>query len=34
MTGEQTREDAAGLDYLYEDQQQREIEYEPDYGND
>ncbi|MBW8311609.1 MAG: hypothetical protein K0M64_06185 [Rhizobium sp.] len=26
--------DAAGLDYIYEDQQEREMEYEPDYGND
>lgn len=26
--------DAAGLDYIHEDQQEREMEYEPDYGND
>lgn len=26
--------DAAGLNYIYEDQQEREMEYEPDYGND
>lgn len=24
----------AGLDYIHEDQQEREMEYEPDYGND
>jgi hypothetical protein len=26
--------DAAGLNYIHEDQQEREMEYEPDYGND
>ena len=26
--------EAAGLSYVHEDQQQRELEYEPDYGND
>lgn len=26
--------EAAGLDTLYEDRQEREMEYEPDYGND
>lgn len=26
--------EAAGLDYIYKDQQEREMEYEPDYGND
>ena len=26
--------EAAGLDYIYGDQQERELEYEPDYGND
>ncbi|WP_020590590.1 hypothetical protein [Kiloniella laminariae] len=26
--------EAAGLEYIYEDQQEREMEYEPDYGND
>ena len=26
--------DAAGINYIHEDQQQREMEYEPDYGND
>ncbi len=26
--------DAAGLTYIHEDQQEREMEYEPDYGND
>lgn len=26
--------DAAGLSYIHEDQQEREMEYEPDYGND
>jgi len=26
--------DSAGLNYIYEDQRQREMEYEPDYGND
>jgi hypothetical protein len=26
--------DAAGLNYLHEDRQEREMEYEPDYGND
>jgi hypothetical protein len=26
--------DAAGLNYVHEDQQQREMEYEADYGND
>ena len=25
---------AAGLNYIHEDQQQRDLEYEPDYGND
>ncbi|KJK04622.1 hypothetical protein UB44_03345 [Burkholderiaceae bacterium 26] len=25
---------AAGMNYIYEDQQEREMEYEPDYGND
>jgi hypothetical protein len=25
---------AAGLNYIHEDQQEREMEYEPDYGND
>ncbi|CUJ49167.1 Uncharacterised protein [Achromobacter kerstersii] len=25
---------AAGLSYIHEDQQEREMEYEPDYGND
>ena len=25
---------AAGLNYIREDQQEREMEYEPDYGND
>lgn len=25
---------AAGLDYIHRDQQEREMEYEPDYGND
>ena len=26
--------DAAGLNYIHEDQQEREMDYEPDYGND
>lgn len=26
--------DASGLSYIHEDQQEREMEYEPDYGND
>jgi hypothetical protein len=26
--------DAAGLNYIHEDQQERQMEYEPDYGND
>jgi predicted nucleic acid-binding Zn-ribbon protein len=26
--------DGAGLNYIHEDQQEREMEYEPDYGND
>lgn len=26
--------EAAGLNYIHEDQQEREMEYEPDYGND
>jgi hypothetical protein len=26
--------DAAGIDYIHEDQQEREMDYEPDYGND
>lgn len=26
--------DAAGMNYIHEDQQEREMEYEPDYGND
>lgn len=26
--------EAAGLDYIHQDQQEREMEYEPDYGND
>lgn len=26
--------DAAGINYIHEDQQEREMEYEPDYGND
>lgn len=26
--------DAAGISYIHEDQQEREMEYEPDYGND
>ncbi|MDO9461535.1 MAG: hypothetical protein Q7N95_15680 [Alphaproteobacteria bacterium] len=26
--------DAAGLNYIYEDQQDREMDFEPDYGND
>jgi hypothetical protein len=26
--------DAAGLYYIYEDQQEREMDHEPDYGND
>lgn len=26
--------DASGLDYIHRDQQEREMEYEPDYGND
>jgi hypothetical protein len=26
--------DAAGLNYIHEDRQEREMEYEPDYGND
>ena len=26
--------DAAGLNYIHEDQKEREMEYEPDYGND
>ncbi|MFB6419033.1 hypothetical protein [Bradyrhizobium tunisiense] len=26
--------EAAGLDYIHEDKQEREMEYEPDYGND
>lgn len=26
--------DASGLNYIHEDQQEREMEYEPDYGND
>ena len=26
--------EAAGLNYIYQDQQERELEYEPDYGND
>jgi hypothetical protein len=26
--------EAAGLHYIHEDQQERELEYEPDYGND
>jgi hypothetical protein len=26
--------DAAGLNYIHQDQQEREMEYEPDYGND
>jgi hypothetical protein len=26
--------DSAGLDYIYTDEQEREMEYEPDYGND
>ena len=26
--------DAAGLNYIHEDKQEREMEYEPDYGND
>lgn len=26
--------DAGGLNYIHEDQQEREMEYEPDYGND
>lgn len=26
--------DAAGLDYIHKDQQERELDYEPDYGND
>ncbi|WP_287055977.1 hypothetical protein [Mesorhizobium sp.] len=26
--------DAAGINYIHEDRQEREMEYEPDYGND
>lgn len=26
--------DAAGVNYIHEDQHEREMEYEPDYGND
>ena len=26
--------EASGLNYIHEDQQEREMEYEPDYGND
>ena len=26
--------DASGLNYIHEDQQEREMEHEPDYGND
>jgi hypothetical protein len=26
--------EAAALNYIYQDQQERELEYEPDYGND
>ena len=33
LTGSQEI-DAAGLNYIHEDQQERELEYEPDYGND
>ena len=25
---------AAGLNYIHEDRQEREMDYEPDYGND
>jgi hypothetical protein len=26
--------EATGLNYIHEDQQEREMEYEPEYGND
>jgi hypothetical protein len=29
-----TEIDAAGLNSIHEDKQEREMEYEPDYGND